>query len=413
MEFYFDRDQRPSLIQTPFVVSWMGRAAGGDLHAVDYDQRVAAWAAWAVSALVGVEGSRSYAALALPGRFYDPKGGAEAPRARPHMEISAGLLSTPAPEFPDRLALAGNALEFPWWMYSEVVAVKRGILSDAGTDITPLIELLSGRGGALRHGLTLMRDAAKGSWNDVERLLVTSADGLVGVACGDFSRSDVASYIPEAAPLGLHVTYEARLRERNGAWAARRVGVWQVKGRGPDGPFSVGVVTPRLTRNSTFADSLFDPASEGLGAVLVRTLVLRRLGHLLGIDRRILAYHVGGADPKPVRPTKVAGSIRPHLRGVPVRPGDKIPEASFEAAIGFVQAFPHAEDAWAALNRWSGPSHLLTVSKATFLTAYRRTQLRISRAEEPDRDDVNLLLPLAWDERGHSLRVTFSRGSDT
>jgi hypothetical protein len=31
------------------------------------------------------------------------------------------------------------------------------------------------------------------------------------------------------------------------------------------------------------------------------------------------------------------------------------------------------------------------------------------RAEEPERDDINVLLPLAWDEKSRVVRVTFSR----
>jgi hypothetical protein len=33
----------------------------------------------------------------------------------------------------------------------------------------------------------------------------------------------------------------------------------------------------------------------------------------------------------------------------------------------------------------------------------------VKRAEEPDRDDINVLLPLAWDAQSRVVRVTFSR----
>ena len=33
----------------------------------------------------------------------------------------------------------------------------------------------------------------------------------------------------------------------------------------------------------------------------------------------------------------------------------------------------------------------------------------LRRAEDPDRDDINVLLPIAWDSRSRVVRVTFSR----
>lgn len=51
------------------------------------------------------------------------------------------------------------------------------------------------------------------------------------------------------------------------------------------------------------------------------------------------------------------------------------------------------------------------MSEDTFSTAFRRAALRVRRAEEPDREDIDLILPLAWDHKGGVVRVTFSRGS--
>ena len=61
---------------------------------------------------------------------------------------------------------------------------------------------------------------------------------------------------------GIEVRFDVKLLERNGAWASRRVGVWQIRGTTVGGDeFSFGVVTPRLTANSLFSDPLF--AADG------------------------------------------------------------------------------------------------------------------------------------------------------
>jgi hypothetical protein len=51
------------------------------------------------------------------------------------------------------------------------------------------------------------------------------------------------------------------------------------------------------------------------------------------------------------------------------------------------------------------------VAKEGFLAAHRNALRFMRRAETPERDDVNVLLPLAWDDRSRVVRVTFSRPS--
>lgn len=417
-EFYFDRNQQAALLSSPFVASFIGDAREGDMADARFEERKAAWAQWAVKNLVGVEGTRQYSALALPGKFYDPKGTGEL-RAIPHLEIPGWRLATPDPEFGARLALAGNALLFPWWMYSEVVAAKRVLFGTYGRDngsIGALIELLVPRRDQLVSGLEMFRDAVRPQWSTVEeKLVVSGGDGLVAEGCGDFSTDEIEKYLPGAGELRLKIKFEEKLAEKSGVWAARRVGVWQIIGQSMGKTFAMGVVTPRLTANSTLHDETFAPEREGLGAVLVRSLVLRRIAeaHLqvspavstFGIGVPVPAQGWSGATPGAgKKATKTA-----YLRSAAVVMGEKTPEASVAAAVGFIQAYRAPEAAWAALLEWAGSQRTLTVSRENFAMSWQRAEAAVRRAEEPERDDINLILPLAWDDRGRVVRVTFSK----
>lgn len=412
VELYFDRDRRGDLLTSPFVTSWIADARSGDLHDRDYEARRAAWAAWAVESLVWVKGSREYPALVLPGSFYDPKGKVQV-HARPHLEIPRSTFQAGDPAFCDRLALCGNGLEFPWWLYWEVVAAKRAIFFTPRGSIDELKRLLVSRSADLVRGLEMVTNAVRPQWQRIEELLALHSEDLVEAACGDFSAEEVDEFLPGAAELDLTIRFEEKLRERNAQWVARRVGVWQICGRGPDGPFALGVLTPRLTANSTLTDQLFAPAAEGLGAVLVRNLVLRRIARAhLDVQPQVLTYKIG--IPVPQVPTsddtpRPAGT-RAFIRRVTAKPGAKTPEASVEAAVAFIQTFPDPKDAWKMLTDWAGNNHLLTVSWHTFETAFRTAQLAVKRGEDPDRDDINLVLPMAWDDQGRVVRLTFHRG---
>ncbi len=89
-----------------------------------------------------------------------------------------------------------------------------------------------------------------------------------------------------------------------------------------------------------------------------------------------------------------------------------MPEASLVAAARFLEQYPDDQAAWAALETWADRRFLLVVSKDAFLAAHRRASSRLRRAEELDRADIDLLLPLAWDVRdanhGQPVRATFS-----
>lgn len=400
-----DRQPQGRLLPTPFVASFVGRARPGDVYDTDPARRAAAWAHWAVSALTEMTGlsDRTYAALTLTGRFYDPKG--TGPTVRPHLEIPRARLDEADPEFPDRLALAGNGLNFPWWVYHEVTAVRRMLFNTGSASIEPLIELLGERRAQLQTALVGLMEAAAPSWRVIEGLLVSSPDGLSAEAAGDFSEEEVAEFFPGAEGLHLRVVYDPKLRTASGQWASRRVGVWQVRGVDQHGHrLAIGVITPRLTANSLFADRMFAPEREGAGALLVRGLLLRRLvqSHLepLGLHQ-VRTADVGADRSRPGGP---------YLRSVVARVGAKLPRASMEAAVHFLQTYQRPDAAWEALTSWAERTKsLLTVSEEGFKECHRNALRFIRRAEEPSRDDVDCILPLAWDSQQRVVRVTFSR----
>lgn len=396
------RDLKARILPTPFVSSFVGRAREADRHDADPARRSSAWARWAVDSLEEFRGlsEREYIGLVLPGRFHDV--GKNSPQVRPHLEIPRRVMESSDPEFPDRLAQAGNALEFPWWVVSEVTALRRVIFNGPRGPVAPLVSELNGHRAALGDSVEAMNVDLGRSWHVVEERLVSAPGELLPYAVGDFETEEVAAFFPPASRLGLRVSYDQQLRESNGEWAVRRLGSWQLSFGSGAGSAALGVVTPRLTRNSLFVDPLFSAPLEAPGSLLVRALLLRRLlSGVLHLDRGTVL------SPDPVEP----GPGGPYLRAVVARPGAKLPEASVEAAVHFLQSYPEAEQAWSALQRWSGETYLLTVSKEGFLAAHRNAFRYVRRAETPDRDDVNLLLPLAWDDKSRVVRVTFSRPS--
>lgn len=397
-----DRDLTAQLLPTAFVSSFVGRARPGlELTDADPQRRAAAWGRWAIESFAEFRGiqDRAYVALVLPGRYHDPKG--TGPQVRPHLEVPEWMFERADPQFPDRLAQMGNGLLFPWWLMTEVVAVRRALFNGPRGDIGDLLHALDERRVGLVDAVRNLSCTASASWDVFEQLLLASDDGLVADATGNFTTDEIAALFPPAGKLGLSVTFDEKLLERNGIKAARRVGVWRIhiKDRG-----GLGVVTPRLTANSLFADPLFRPENESAAALLVRALILSRL----------VRHHLDAAVPAavPAAPS-VNPSGGPFLRAVPARVGARLPEASMASAVNWLQTYTSAREAWEVLSRWAaGGGYLLTVIKDGFEASYANAQKFLRRAEDPEREDINVILPLAWDTDGKVVRVTFSRPTD-
>jgi hypothetical protein len=398
-----ERGTQERLLPTPFIASYFSRARAGKLCQPEHRARSAAWAQWSITSLAEMSGlsDRPYVALTLPGRFYDPNG--RGPTTRPHLEIRDYILERPAPEFPDRLALMGNGLTFPWWVFSEVTAVRRALFNTGRGDIAPLITTLVANRDTLASSVTALSRCASKSWSVIQELLVTDDDGLSGDAAGDFTNEEVSAFFPAADDLGLDIRFDAKLREKAGAWASRRVGVWQIHSTAGA---SLGVVTPRLTASSLFTDDLFSPSTESSAALLVRGLVLARL---------IARYIAPNTEVPSVEPAvKERAKSSSFLRAQPPRAGAKTPEASIKATIAFLQEYPNSDEAWALLSDWAARTKsLLTVGEQGFKASHANALRFMRRAEVPLRDDINVVLPLAWVEKGQGVRVTFTRSSSS
>ena len=399
------RDCLRTLITTPWMSSWLGDARSGDLSSGDLASRRSAWAQWAVANLATFSGvsQRSYPALVLPGRFYDPRGGVV--DLRPHLEIGSHVLERPDSSFPDRLALAGNGLLFNWWLRDEVTAARRAVITSARGEVSELALALHRYRTGLVSAVQELSSRSLSLWPDVEAALVVDSSQMLAVACDGFDDQHVASVVPDLGALSLSVSFDSRLLERNGQWTARRIGVWHLKGADSQGKqFSAGVITPRLTSSSLFSDPLFDPESESPAALLVRYLVMSRVvAHLDSSSAELSAVH----------PDPVHGKGGPFLRAVVAQPGQAMPRPSTQGAMNFLNTFPDPQKAWVALNSWAEMGgYLLTITQDGFVRAHTSAMRFLRRAEDPDRSDIEVVLPLAWDSRNRVVRVTFSRGTE-
>jgi hypothetical protein len=343
--------------------------------------------------------NRDYVALVLDGHFYDPRG--TGPGVRPHLELGTWVLNKKNLELADRLALMGNGLCFPSWLTIEVTALRRALLNVPAGSVSEFRDVLVLNSAPLRASLLTLNDAVKDHWDIIEALALECDEGLADSVAAGFSTTDIEEYFPAATGLELSVSYDAKLAERSEAKVSRRVGVWQVSGRSSDGGrFSMGVVTPRLTSSSTLRDPLFDVGSEGLGAVLVRGLLLTRLAQrFLGAEGLGAVAGVRGQLDRP----------KPFLRTMVGRPKQKLAEASIGAAVHFLQTFPEGEDAWEAISGHAERGGIfLTVNKDGYLRSHRNALRYLRRAEDPERDDINVVLPVGWTTQNKSVRFTFS-----
>jgi hypothetical protein len=331
--------------------------------------------------------------LVLPGRFYDPT--RSTPQVRPHLEIPSRRLQLPDPFFPDRVSEAGNGIEAPLWVYGEVVALRRALFAGQPDDPSALLDILHRARVSLVASVHDLTAKLVPVWPEVQAALVDSVADMTGMVTGDITAQEVARYLPALRSSGIRVEYDNQLRDSAGAWAARRVGVWRVS----MGAGSLPVVTPRLTLNSLTRDPLYAPEVESSASRFVRGLLLRRL-----------LASVAGVGPGSV--TIPANAEGAHLQAIVAQPGAKLPEASESSAVRFLQTFPDPAAAWAALQEWAGVRYVLTVAKDKFYESHGRSVRAVERAEDVRRDDINVVLPLAWDDKARVVRVTFSRGED-
>jgi hypothetical protein len=384
------------LLLTEWIASFIGRARQGDLHDNNHEARSAAWAHWVLKNFAEFKGlgSREYIGLILPGTFHDPRG--TMPKVVPHLEIQQGRLEKGDRFFPDRLSQAGNGLLFPWWVFSEVAALKRGVFPKDSGDPTDFIRMIEvHRIGLINSVLDSTRTLQK-KWNEIEASMFADPEEMLPLITGNFSENEVSLFLPEAKIMKIEIRFDEKLRESQGLWASRRVGIWEIKGVMGKNKFTLGVITPRMTASSLFNDPLFAPEKESTAALLVRGLLLRRL-----ITKKLgLPTKAGLSAPAPLAPR--------FLRAVVAQPGSKLPQASVRAAVHFIQTYSTSYLAWEAIQEWAGKTYMLTTGEQAFKAAFDRSKIMIKRAEEPDRSDIDTILPICWDEKSRVVRATFT-----
>lgn len=393
-------EHKPFILHNRFVGSWLPYAHDGNRFTTNRQEREAAWASWAVDNLVWVESKkRDYPALRLPeARFYEETNPSNKPykTTPPHVELTTP--NTPNPLFGAQLAMAGNGLAFPWWMYSEVTALKRVLNFTPHTDTWNTVsELLWNNRTGLVAALNTVRNFAEPLWDEIVECMSTDPEKLTNTVCSPFTPTQVTAALPDNP--GLSVNYEKRLFDRNKKWSARRVGIWQINT--PDQKLKIGVVVPRLTQTSTFLDPLFDPATESPAALLVRVLILQR----------VCRTHFDWNPPTPRKNRVTKPGRKPHFAGLPSKPGGKPTEASQETVQKMLTDHTTPPQLWDMLETWTqNRGYVLGVKKETWL----KTAYQIRAGAPPTRRTANTLLPVVWDPaRKRSLRVIYRSGTPT
>lgn len=377
----------------------MHEARVGDRFDPDYKTRKAAWAQWALERARSMQGARerAYLALLLDGKFHDPKG--TGPLLQPHLEIPDWRLGAEDPEFPIRLSEMGNAVSFPWWIPTEATACKRALFHTPRGQILPAVTVLWERRATLVDAVRHLRNEMAERWSAVEEMVAADAGALQETISEPMGTQEIADFMPGARSVDMRVEFDEKLLKVSGEHVSRRIGVWQILARDERGRESGwGVLTPRLTSNSQLHDRLFLPEKESSSALLVRALILKRvMERHLGILDDI---QVGNPENKP----------NTYFRAMTAQVGQKLPEASARAAVWFLQTYPDPERAWAELTKWSQDNKaILTVREETFMQAHKRAWRFFRRGEELEREDINNLLPLAWDSKNRVVRVGFGK----
>ena len=389
----------PRLLAEPFIGSWMASAKpSGPLHTSVMHERSERWAQWFLESIATMSSAkgRSYPAVLLPGDFYRKPGSPPAPQ--PHLEMSRATLRTSDRWFPGRLALIGNGLHFPQVVFQEVTAMRRALFTGVGQDLSrPLVELSASSAAVAAHAAaarTLLAD----SWDIVQTALIGDDPRILQCFTTPFSTKELANVFPPAITLNLEAHLEPVLAEQAGKNVTRRLGIWTLTGHPSRSPqFSLGVITPRLTRNSLLRDDRFDPAGESPAANIVTAALLYRVADALL-----------NASPGNVEVTVPAG-MRPPVQftQMPAKAGARLPEASPAAAARFVAAFPTSRAAWDALTGWAtSQGAALALDEESFAAAFARAHQAVTRAEDPRRSDIDLLLPIGWSQNARVIRVT-------
>ena len=386
-----DREILAKVISTPFFSSFIGKCVEGDIYAREHAIRSQAVGYWMLNSLTRFTGqdSREYIGIQLPGEFYDPLGFGKA--LKPHIEIPESILKKSDANFLDKLTLLGSGLHFKWWILPEVLSIRRALFRESSGTVLDFIKAVEPSRDDLVNTIRSQQDKLRDNWGYIaEEIAIKSKDFALEVF-GVINSNEILTYLPIDISQNLKIRLEKKVDGEDITKTARRVNAWVIEGAS----FKCAAITPRLTYGSIFKDEVFSLEKESIAALLVRGLVINRVSKRFNL----------GEEKVLIQPT----ALSTHLRAIPAKIGQKIPEASFTSAIRFVTDYQEPAIAWSRLEEWARESYILTISKEVFYKSFLEIAKRIDKMEELDQDDVNNVLPLAWSKSGKITRVSYSR----
>jgi len=386
-----DREILAKVISTPFFSSFIGKCVEGDIYAREHAIRSQAVGYWMLNSLTRFTGqdSREYIGIQLPGEFYDPLGFGKA--LKPHIEIPESILKKSDANFLDKLTLLGSGLHFKWWILPEVLSIRRALFRESSGTVLDFIKAVEPSRDDLVNTIRSQQDKLRDNWGYIaEEIAIKSKDFALEVF-GVINSNEILTYLPIDISQNLKIRLEKKVDGEDITKTARRVNAWVIEGAS----FKCAAITPRLTYGSIFKDEVFSLEKESIAALLVRGLVINRVSKRFNL----------GEEKVLIQPT----ALSTHLRAIPAKIGQKIPEASFTSAIRFVTDYQEPAIAWSRLEEWARESYILTISKEVFYKSFLEIAKRIDKMEELDQDGVNNVLPLAWSKSGKITRVSYSR----
>jgi len=391
------------LSKTKIFASLLTSAIEGDLFAGDNKSRSNAWGYWVISQLREFTGNenRDYFGILLPGKFYSPGQAKES--MTPHIELSTTFLETPNPKISTIIANAGNAVLTNAWVYPEIKSFKKALTSSSLVSESEVYEKLYTYRKSLVRELESINHILESDWDEFERLIISSPEKLLHLLSEGFNTKEVNTLLRNLDFNSISINFEDSLIKSSGENSIKRLGIWNVNfvdGKGI--PQTTYAITPRLTRNSLFKDSLFLPEKEGILALLIRVLLMRRIYATINqssLTRTLTKDFVSNKTPA-------------YYKAIVPKVGEKLPEASTDAAILLLQSFHNSNLAWDAMLSWSEGKYILTITESQFKESFEKAKQLLKRAEKPDRQLIDNLLPLCWDSKSRVVRVTFSRAKN-
>jgi hypothetical protein len=236
-------------------------------------------------------------------------------------------------------------------------------------------------------------------WDEFERLIVSSPESLIHILAEGFDTKDLKSLLHKVDIESITVNFSKSLLGSSGENSIKRIGIWDIvlvdKNNKTQKMFAV---VPRLTRNSLFHDKLYNPEKEGILSLLVRVLLMRKIYATINSTSLTRSLIKESKNSK----------TKPYYKALVPKVGEKLPEASTDAAILLLQSYNNSSHAWLALQEWAKETYILTVTEKQFRDSFDDAKILLKRAEKPDREIIDNLLSLCWDKKSRVVRVTYS-----